>query len=258
MMFTADLYKQATGKTGLITVVTAFVPIPGHPRSEAEYHELGDRLLALDHVMFAQGGLDRCWLYKHLRKNYDPTEISYSVADNPQKNSLAYHIVMAQKTEWLMAASIVDPFATVFIWIDYGIFHIPGVTRSVIEDFLQRAENEQAIAIPGCWEKDEFEYDDQRPCWRFCGGVMVVPRKYVEPFDIAMKHEYARWIELNRNVSWEVNTLARLERHNPARLPFWWYRADHDKTIFTNYRATEFADGEQTKAGLRGLEARYC
>ena len=41
--------------------------------------------------------------------------------------------------------------------------------------------------------------------------------------------------------SWEVNTLARVEQRYP-NLPIWQYKADHDQTMFTNYRATEYAD----------------
>jgi len=242
----------------MITVVTAYVPIPGHPRSEAEYHELGNRLLAIKHrILSAKGDLAKCWLLEHLKQKYDldTAHFSYSIADNPQKNSLWYHIVQAQKTEWLEVAAIVDPFSDVFVWIDYGIFHVPGVTAAIIDAFLERADSEQAIAIPGCWGKDEHEYNDDWPCWRFCGGVMVVPRKFIGPFNVAMKSEYVRWLDKTKNISWEVNTLARLERVDPD-FPVWWYRANHDSTLFTNYRATESADGLQT-AEVRGVEARY-
>jgi hypothetical protein len=238
----------------MITIVTAFVPIPDHPRSEEEYHRLGKKLLGVDRAMFAQGDLEKCWLYKHLERR--TSGYSYSTADNPKKNSLAYHIIQAQKTEWLLSASLVDPFTDVFVWIDYGIFHLRGVTTEIIRNFLQRAENEQAIAIPGCWEKDKFVYDDNWPCWRWCGGLMIVPRQYVSRLDTAMKNEYISWLDLTKNISWEVNTLARVEQME-VDLPFWWYKANHDYTMFTNYQATEDADGEQTKAGLRGLETRH-
>jgi hypothetical protein len=242
----------------MISVVTAFVPIPGHPRSEAEYHNLGSDLLTIKHrVLSAKGELERCWLYAHICENYDPAAITYSAADNPQKNSLAYHIVQAQKTEWLEVASIVDLFSDVFVWIDYGIFHVPGVTKEIIDAFLERADSEQAIAIPGCWQKDQYPYNDDWPCWRFCGGVMVVPRQFVAAFNVAMKHEYVRWLAKTKNISWEVNALARLERRD-SDFPVWWYGpCDHDSSMFTNYRATESADGFQATA-VRGVETRYC
>jgi hypothetical protein len=173
----------------------------------------------------------------------DTSKFSYSIADNPQKNSLAYHIVQAQKTEFLEVASYVDPLADVFVWIDYGIFHVPGVTREIIDTFLDRADSERAIAIPGCWEKDQYPYFDHHPYWRFCGGVMVVPRRFIGPFNEAMKDQYISWLQETGNISWEVNTLARLEREDPG-FPVWWYGpCDHNKTMFTKYRATECADG---------------
>lgn len=234
----------------MITAVTAFVPIPGHPRSADEYHRLALPLVSMkSHIplLVAEGELDKCWLFKYLHSHYnmDTSQFSYSIADNPQKNSLAYHIVQAQKTEWLELAMIASPLTDVFVWIDYGIFHIPGMTQRIIAEFLQRVGNEQAIAIPGCWEQGEFTYDDHNPCWRFCGGVMVVPRKYVRPLNQAMKNEYVRWLEQNHNISWEVNTLARVEYLEPD-LPFWWYKADHNSSIFTNYRTTKNADRAYT------------
>lgn len=221
----------------MITVVSAFVPIPGHPRAEAEYDLLGQQLLDIKaRVACSKGALDHCWLFDHLQNNHKPGDVSCSIADNPEKNSLAYHIVQAQKTEWLYIATKIEPLTDVFVWIDYGIFHVPGVTTRIIEDFLRRAEGEQAIAIPGCWEKDQYPYDDGWPYWRFCGGVMVVPRKHVSRLNRAMQREYLRWLAKTNNISWEVNTLARLEQREP-KLPLWWYKADtHDASMFTNYQ----------------------
>jgi hypothetical protein len=236
----------------MITVVSAFVPIPNHPRSEQEYDQLGKRLTGINHrILFAKGDLEHCWLYQHVHAQSNG--FTWSVADNPQKNSLAYHIIQAQKTEWLEIASFADPFSDVFVWIDYGIFHVPGVTKEIIDAFLDRADSEQAIAIPGCWQKDQFPYDDNQPCWRFCGGVMVVPRRFVGSFNFAMKREYKRWLEKTGNISWEVNTLARLEQEDQD-FPVWWYAADHDSTLFRNYRGTQNADKMSfpVSAGIAG------
>jgi hypothetical protein len=72
----------------------------------------------------------------------------------------------------------------------------------------------------------------------------VVPRAYVFSLDAAMKREYVRWLRRNKHVTWEVNVLARVEQREPD-LPFWWYKADHDSSIFTNYLSPEFADGRR-------------
>lgn len=183
----------------MIVAITAYVPIPDHTRSADEYHHLAVPLhnLAFEAPLLSRmEKLENCWLYQYIEKFYGipPKGLTWSVSDNPHKNSLAYHIVQAQKTEFLVqAAEAIGMQPDVYVWIDYGIFHVPGVTPQVIKEFLARADGEQTIAIPGCWGED-YTYDDRHPCWRFCGGVMVVPRKYVVAFDTAMKQEYVRWL----------------------------------------------------------------
>jgi hypothetical protein len=227
----------------MITAISAYVPIPDHPRSEQEFDALGQQLLGLEHrMLLVKGDLDKCWLYQYLVGTFPPEHvITHSISDNPKKNSLAYHIVQAQKTEWLEVVAYVDPVSDVFVWIDYGIMHVPGVTVEIIDAFLDRADSEQAIAIPGCWTRN-YRYDDEHPCWRFCGGVMVVPRKFVGPLNEAMKAEYMDWIRKTNNISWEVNALARLENNDPE-FPVWWYGpCDHNATMFTMYKRTEDAE----------------
>ena len=220
----------------MITAVTAFVPIPNHPRKEEVYRDLGQHLLTLEiPLMFHEATIEECWLYEYLQQRQK--RFTHSVADNPAKNSIAYHIVQAQKTEWLVEASHANPQADVLVWIDYGIFHVPGVTGPIIRDFLIRAKDEKAIAIPGCWDRD-YTYDDKWPCWRFCGGVLVVPRDQVIDLDTAMKHEYITWLNKTNNLSWEINTLARVEQ-NYKQLPIWHYKADHNASMFTAYRGNE-------------------
>jgi len=228
----------------MIVAITAYVPIPGHPRSADEYHRLGGPLINLAFeapLLSRQAKLEDCWLYKFIDRAYeDPDVVTHSVSDNPKKNSLAYHIVQGQKTEFLVgAAKACEMKPDVYVWIDYGILHVPGVTPEIIKEFLKRADGEQAIAIPGCWGTD-YTYNDEHPCWRFCGGVMVVPREHLIAFDEAMKREYTRWLYRHNHVTWEVNTLARVERRE--ELPIWWYKADHNESLFTNYQASYYAD----------------
>jgi hypothetical protein len=242
----------------MIQAVTTYVPIPGHPRPAQQYKELGDRLEA----RLEAGGLplwrldcelEQCWLWQYLQKH--PGNYTHSVADNPQKNSLAYHCVQAQKSEWIATAA--DRLAAqdwqpkegmlpeVIVWLDSGILGVPGVSGKAIGKFLERAQYEQAVALPGCWNAD-YEYDDRYPMWRWCGGVWVVPGKYAHQLDAEMKTEYKRHLRETNNLSWEVNTLSRLERRGTS-LPLQHYRANHDSSMFSNYRATEHADGRKTQ-----------
>jgi hypothetical protein len=223
----------------MIVVVTGFVAIPDHPRSEQEYKNLGAALLGCDFpVMMIDGSLECCWLAQFLR--WRGHECTHSIGDNPKKNTLAYHIVQAQKTAWLAEAAVFLPTTTVLVWIDYGIFHLKGVTRDILHSFVLRARNERAIAIPGCWGRNPI-HDDAQPNWRFCGGTMVVPREHVEALNGAVRQEYVRNLMDKNHVAWDVNIWARAEENHPE-LPIWWYKADHDVSMFTNYRVAESVD----------------
>jgi hypothetical protein len=216
-----------------VSVVTGYVPIPGHPRTAEEYKIFGDSLLKLDApIDFTINKVEDCWLYKYL--DHNKLIFTHSTSDNQSKNTVNYHIVQHQKTQWLANAAMSNPTADVLVWIDFGIFHRGTITREVIMDFLDWVKGERDIAIPGCWTK-EHPYDDRFPHWRFCGGVIIVPRNLVVPFDDAMKRECIDWVRKTGNLSWEVNTMARVEQKRPD-LPIRQYMADHDRTMFTHYK----------------------
>lgn len=220
-----------------ITVVTGYIPIDGHPRSPQLYRDLGAQLAEAvkGHAamcMFTEDRLDDTWLLKFLAAHApNPT---HSVADNPAKNTKAYHCVQHQKFSWLRRAEEHSPGTDVFVWIDYGIMHVPGVTVKVIQDFLDRVAKADfgVIRIPGCWDRQISPSKDV-PCWRFCGGVMIVPKSLVKDFTRACASTAMEYIRLTDNVEWEVNTMARAE--TIAQLPIVWYRADHNHLMFTEF-----------------------
>lgn len=222
-----------------LQIVTGFVPIHGHPRGAEEYHKLGMALFselaasnALDYPVCAfNATLDRCWLHGWLTSKGKAFKVTHSTADNPDKNTLAYHIVQHEKINMLKEAAEGNPTADVFAWIDFGILHVPGVTTRIVSDFFGKASKEKVITIPGCWDRGPI--DDAAPCWRFCGGLIVVPREYIYDLDILFKAETIKRINETRNLTWEVNTLARLEQS--SNLPIWQYKADHNETMFTSY-----------------------
>lgn len=220
---------------GTVRVVTGFVEIPGHPRSVEEYTKLGDRLEELaktfdQRMLLFYGDVSEMWLFEYLRDT--GMKVDVAVADNPAKNSAAYHIVQHQKSHWLMRAAELDTTSDVFAWLDYGIFSVPGVTEEAIQHALERAAYEKAICIPGCWPHPTVNNDDQ-PNWRFCGGFWVVPRAHVFELDVAMKAECLRHLRRTKKLTWEVNTLACVEA--TENLPIWWYEADHNASMFLNY-----------------------
>lgn len=230
-----------------VKVVTGFVPIQNHPRKPEDYLEQGDQLFGelyqqkamstpatamLEHV-------DTCWLFQYLTSQGAGYKFKHSEGDNPKKNTVAYHITQHQKTHWMMTAMAHDQGQhDVYVWIDMGISHVPGVTATVIADYLRKVENEKVIAIPGCVPSPDA-VDDANPCWRFCGGLIACPAKYLVKFDAAVKLEAIEHLERTGNLSWEVNTWARLEKKN--QLPLWWYQADHNETMFSAYGAAAHA-----------------
>jgi hypothetical protein len=209
-------------------LVTAYVPIPDHPRTAGEYGELGEKLggVPVRKKVF-YNKLDDLWLTKYI--NSLPFNPRSSEGDNPQKNSLAYHIVNHQKTSWLVQAADDDPDADMLVWVDYGIFRLPGVTNKAIYEFMEKLDD-KAIYAPGCWAKPDV-VESAYPCWRFCGSVLAVPRRYVDQFDFACRVAARHHISATKNVEWEVNTWARVER--TTKLPIHWYKADHDVSLFT-------------------------
>ena len=231
-----------------VRLVTGFVPLAGHPKSTATYLELGARLLALPipKVVWTTGEIraqlerehraggfnefrtfdDRFWIHDELDGR------SYSVASqHPAKDTLAFHAVQHQKTRWLEEAS--REFASdILVWIDFGIFHVPGITERVIADFVGRLRDD-FVAIPGCWPRSDRVMLDQ-PNWRFCGGVVVCPGLLAPWLHRVCVDTFRGIVALHRKVSWEVNTWAIAEMS--GRLPIRQYHAaTHDERMFTAY-----------------------
>jgi hypothetical protein len=220
------------GACSTVSVVTGYVPVPGHPRSAAQYSELGERLFLplskLVPVHAFYDGLEQCWMWRLVQvQRFKPT---HSVADNPAKNTLAYHCVQHAKFSWLLKAAVRDPQRAVFVWLDYGIAHLKGVTAGKVAEFVQRLRTDD-FAVPGCWPAGTFAIDDSVPCWRFCGAVMVVPRQHVSRLFEAVRSDVEGQLHGKHHVSWETNTLARIEHQFPIR----WYQADHDLSMLENY-----------------------
>lgn len=219
-----------------VKVVTGYIPIMLHPRSAKEYGELGEKLFKnLDfdgaiHPPFYEK-VSETWLWKLV--NNQPFKTTHSTGDNPAKNSLAYHCVQHQKFGWLLKAAIQDASFQTYVWMDYGIAHVPGVSPDVVNKFLASVK-ENDFAIPGCWQREGLLINDFFPCWRFCGGVLVVPRELLYKLYKGVKYAAAQHIQKTKNVVWEVNTLAEAERDGLIPPPRW-YLADHNETIFTNY-----------------------
>ena len=223
------------GKKAKIQVVTGFVEIPNHTRKTEEYVELGNRLKSAMGVRSIQAfyyDIQDLWLTQFLQK-LPPMEppLKRATYDNPAKNTLEYHCVQHQKVEWLATAANMDQGVDTFVWVDYGIMHLPGMNGDYLTSFLDRIVKND-FAVPGCWPPCEID-DYNSPCWRFCGSVLIVPRKDIHNLTKAFKAVTRTFIRAMKMVSFEVNMLALVEQTNIPNLR--WYAADHNPTMFTGY-----------------------
>jgi hypothetical protein len=219
-----------------IKIITGYTQIPGHPRTPEEYAELGKKLRAVNAPLDCYLiDLRCCWLYQLFQfAKQTPT---HAVADNPKKNTLAYHIVQHQKVDTMALAAEEDKKTEVFVWIDFGIFSIPGMTAEIVEDFLDRAANEKGISIPGIWPRSD-PISHNEVCWRFCGGIVVCHRNYLFDLDDAIKDEVLAYLVKHNHITFEVNTWARVEQN--GNLPIAWYPADHNASMFIGYPQTRW------------------
>jgi hypothetical protein len=213
-------------------VVTGYIPLISHYRPQSVFEELGQRLLNLPLTIHAQLGqtLEDCWLWPVLQDIP-----STAACCNPNKDTLEYHVVQHQKVAWLCQVADKYEFADTFVWMDYGILHIPGITEQGIIDFVNKVDvaKTSTIDIPGCWRRSDY-ISMNTPCWRFCGTVLVCPKKQLTAFDSAIKKEAVSYINETRKVSWEVNTWAMVE--NKYGLPIRQYHAvTHDQRMLTAY-----------------------
>lgn len=218
-----------------VKVVTGFVPIKGHPRSQDTYGELGERLkdaVGLRPRQAFHFELKDLWLTRWIEDKLPPMEppLTWAKYDNPAKNTLEYHCVQHQKVEWLALAATMDQEADTFVWVDFGIFHLDGMAGHYLTDCLDKIVKND-FAIPGCWDKGEVQADS--PCWRFCGGFWIVPRDDINNLNRAFKAVTRTFIRTMKKVSFEVNMLALVEQTGIPNLR--WYKADHNPTMFTNY-----------------------
>ena len=222
-----------------VKVVTGFCPIPDHPRSLDMYGDLGEKLKSVLGVRASQAfhfNIHDLWLTQFLERQAPmQPPLTWAKADNPAKNTLEYHCVQHQKVEWLALASTMDQEADTFVWVDFGIMHLPDMNGDYLTSFLDRIVKND-FAIPGCWTKDDPRIElagDEYPNWRFCGGVWIVPRADIVNLVKAFKAATRMFIRLKKKVTFEVNMLAYVEQANIPNLR--WYQADHNPTMFTGY-----------------------
>ena len=236
--------------TRSVRIVTGYFPLAGHPRPMPTYLDLGRRLLSLPvpKVVWTTAEIGAALAQEQGAAGFNafpPSDgrfwirdavegFEFSVASqHPDKDTLDYHAIQHQKTQWLAWTSR-ESDAEILVWMDFGIFHLPGITEALILDFVGRVRDD-FIAIPGCWPRSDRVVLDH-PNWRFCGSVLVCPGPLAPWLHRVCVDAFRGILAFHRKVSWEVNTWAIAEQS--GRLPLRQYHATtHDQRMLTAYDA---------------------
>jgi hypothetical protein len=149
------------------------------------------------------------------------------------KDTKEFLSLMNTKVEFLLRASEVCEDDT-FVWIDFGILKIVNDQAAFLKRLhVVNQSTFDKIYIPGCWSYGSaFTVDAVH--WRFCGGIIVFPRKHIEPFFSHSKHVLQDFCTLPQyKLSWETNVWYVVE-FCAAKHMIQWYLADHNDSILMN------------------------
>jgi hypothetical protein len=151
------------------------------------------------------------------------------------KDTQEFLALMNTKVEFIYKARQITPLEETYIWIDFGILKIIK-DKAVFINKLRVANGRifNKITIPGCWNYGcSVNYNNVN--WRFCGGVCIIPNRFV---DIFYQHSKAKLAEIctlpNRGLTWETNVWYMIELDGGHEYMDWYF-ADHDDTILRDF-----------------------
>jgi hypothetical protein len=219
-------------------LVTGYVRLDSPHRPHAEYARLGRELLdchspavafldGIDHptATVRPASLESCWLWHVARDAALPP-------GNASKDTAAYHAVQHQKTAWLAAAAD-HTAAELLVWVDFGVLHIPSVTREAVAAFFSRVPRapRDRITLASIWPIDGSSVVDcSRVNWYVAGGVAIVPRHLAAQWHELVVDTACQYHAYTGAVTWEVNIWARVAQSRPSLFAF--YASDHDASLF--------------------------
>jgi hypothetical protein len=227
-----------------VRIVTGYHRLDAH-RSHAEYARLGNQLLSLPVPItffcdrpdgFLTGPTadvmpaGQYWLSEMIAHRPSGIEPRLPRSDNPEKDTLAFHVVQHQKTKWLAQAAVEHPF-DMLVWLDLGIFHVPGVTAEGVLSLLERVAKlpTDKITLASIWGPPEPPVPTSFVAWHCAGGVAAVTGCYAVAFHGLVMEEARQLFEESHRITYEVNTWAAAWCRNPH--VFHHYRCDHNQTI---------------------------
>jgi hypothetical protein len=230
--------------------VTGYIPLHNNYRKNEEYIYLGNQLLncGLPFISFIDDSvniklnkdeirystnLDSCWLTPiSINKKLPPT-------DNPSKDTIQYHSIQFQKTKWILEASKLYN-SNLYIWIDFGILHVPGVTIDIIKEYykniclLDYFEKIDKITMASIWRLTKNSFIDfLKPNWYLAGGTFIIPKYLTNWFSGEIERQTISYINKTNLLTWEINIWAQTVLDNPELFQCWY--CDHNTSMFSNF-----------------------
>lgn len=255
------LWTVSVVKAPPVVFVTAYRSLPSHPRAPEKYFELGSRLLStgLPFMVFTESQhAARFGEFPAVIRTVvddEPlvggrvgiTSPRLPATDNPSKDTLEYHCLMHRKTRYLVESyrhlqqiyqeQIYEVVR--LVWIDFGIFHLPGVTEAHLKQLNERCGRDlsRQIRAPSAWRLDQdSQIDSGRIQWYLLGGLLSVPTRparIVRELAERVETSFLSRILFAHQACFEVVTWALDAQNRPESWDL--YPADHNQTLFTHY-----------------------
>lgn len=227
--------------------ITSLYDLYGNPEAMRSYLELFRPLAesGLPFLVFTDPSLLPLWsVYPNSTLRIIPLSLSecelYQIGmayqgdlpthRHPTKDTKEFFSLMNTKIEFLQkAAALTDDPS--LIWLDMGILKIATNKERCIEQLhtLHTCPFEK-ITIPGCWSHMPA-CDVNRVNWRFCGGLLIVPRRFVERFYHHSKNVLTDFCTLPiYKLTWETNVWSVIE-YCAEKENILWYQADHNDSM---------------------------
>jgi hypothetical protein len=167
------------------------------------------------------------------------SDMAYTVppSNNPQKDTVAYHIVQNAKIEFVQRASRLH-ISSHFAWIDFNICQMFRTIPETIAYLRNNMEARPGLYMPGCWPKG-YGQDSlfQTISWRFCGSFFIGDVESIRALYMVYRNLFKRIVTMSTILTWEVNIWHYMEIHGHFQ-PIW-YPADHTDSIVRAFGADE-------------------
>lgn len=168
---------------------------------------------------------------------------------NAKKDTIEYFMVQCHKTEWIRKAIQINKYdSEQYMWIDFGIYQfIDKLNLAYEEKFNKFTESlyqieyqkTDKVKMPGMWNMnacctDMYNYLKLHVCWYFAGSLFGGHKDTLIKFADYTRDRCLKMITEDSWLVWEVNVWYLVYCEHPEL--FIQYKAQHDLTIFENYK----------------------